>query len=97
MSALRSFLGWVVDQLGYNLSRAVLRALKIPKFRIPHPYEILSKPELELLQAAAGGHVRDGEFLAVLLGAVLRASATAVLDVQDLRLNAAEEWFLHVR
>lgn len=97
LSALRSFLGWVADQLGQDLSRAVLRALKAPRRRVLRPYEVLSEPELEALLGAAAGHVRDRALLAVLLGAGLRASEAVALDVQDLRLDGAGEWYLHVR
>lgn len=97
MSALRSFLGWVADQLGQDLPRAVLRALKIPKSKVLRPYEVLSEEELEALLKVAEDHPRDWALLAVLLGAGLRASEAVALDVQDLRRDGTGGWFLHVR
>ena len=97
MSALRSFLGWVADQLGHDLPRAVLRALKLPRRKVLRPYEVLSEDELAALLAAAAGHPRDRALLAVLLGGGLRASEAVALDVQDFRLDGAGGWYLHVR
>ena len=84
ISALRSFLDWLADQLGQDLPRAVLRALKVPKRKVLRPYEVLSEEELRAM-------------LAILLGAGLRASEAVALNVQDLRLDGSGGWYLHVR
>jgi len=97
ISALRSFLDWLADQLGQDLPRAVLRALKVPKRKVLRPYEVLSEEELGALLAAAAGHARDRALLAVLFGGGLRASEAVALDVVDLRLDGSGGWYLHVR
>ena len=101
MSALRSFLGWVADQLGQDLPRALLRALRLPKRKVlrPYegPYEVLTEEELAALLAAAQPHPRDWALLAILLGAGLRASEAVALDVQDLLVDGSRGWYLHIR
>lgn len=97
ISAFRSFLDWLAAQLGQDLPPAVLRALKVPKRKVLRPYEILSEEELGALLAAAADHVRDRALLAVLFGGGLRASEAVGLDVEDLRLDGAGGWYLHVR
>lgn len=97
LSAMRSFLLWMADQLGQDLPRAVLRALKGPRRRVLKPYEVLSEAELAALLASVADHLRDRALLAVLLGAGLRASEAVALDGTDLHLDGAGEWYLHIR
>jgi len=97
ISALRSFLDWLAAQLDRDLPRAVLRALKVPRRKVLQPYEVLSEEELEALLEATAGHLRDRALLAVLFGGGLRASEAVGLDVEDLRLDGAGGWYLHVR
>lgn len=96
LASMRSFILWVMDMLGERdggeaqgrrslvSERFLKRALKAPKGKVIHAFEVLTPGEIQRVLEACEGQPRAFAMALVLLGGGLRAAEVVALDCVDL-------------